>query len=29
MTAPFKDHFSGQAATYAAYRPTYPPQLFA
>lgn len=26
---PFKDHFSGHAASYAAYRPGYPPQLFA
>jgi SAM-dependent methyltransferase len=24
----FKDHFSGHAASYAAYRPGYPPQLF-
>jgi SAM-dependent methyltransferase len=24
----FKDHFSGQAAAYAAYRPAYPPALF-
>jgi SAM-dependent methyltransferase len=29
MTTSFKDHFSGHAATYAAYRPTYPPRLFA
>jgi SAM-dependent methyltransferase len=29
MTTSFKDHFSGQAATYAAYRPTYPLRLFA
>lgn len=29
MDTSFKDHFSGQAATYAAYRPTYPPRLFA
>ena len=29
MSTSFKDHFSGQAATYAAYRPTYPPQFFA
>lgn len=27
-TAPFKDHFSGQAAEYTRYRPTYPPELF-
>lgn len=25
----FKDHFSGHAASYAAYRPTYPQALFA
>jgi SAM-dependent methyltransferase len=25
----FKDHFSGHAADYAKYRPTYPPELFA
>ncbi len=25
--APFKDHFSGHAAAYAAYRPGYPPEL--
>jgi len=29
MTTSFKDHFSGQAAIYAAHRPTYPPELFA
>jgi SAM-dependent methyltransferase len=29
MPTSFKDHFSGHAATYAAYRPTYPPRLFA
>jgi ubiquinone/menaquinone biosynthesis C-methylase UbiE len=29
VSASFKDHFSKQAATYAAYRPTYPPELFA
>jgi SAM-dependent methyltransferase len=29
VSTSFKDHFSGQAATYAAYRPTYPPRLFA
>src|SRR4026207_2157360 len=29
MTTSFKDHFSGHAATSAAYRPTYPPRLFA
>ena len=28
-TIDFKDHFSGHAADYAAYRPTYPPALFA
>jgi SAM-dependent methyltransferase len=28
MTA-FKDHFSGHAAAYRAFRPTYPPELFA
>jgi SAM-dependent methyltransferase len=27
-TSAFKDHFSGHAAEYAAYRPTYPPALF-
>src|SRR5260370_22054011 len=27
-TIEFKDHFSGHAADYAAYRPTYPPALF-
>jgi len=27
-TIDFKDHFSGHAADYAAYRPTYPPALF-
>ena len=27
-TSAFKDHFSGHAADYAAYRPTYPPALF-
>lgn len=26
---PFKDHFSGHAADYRAFRPTYPPELFA
>ncbi len=26
--SPFKDHFSGHAASYAAYRPGYPPELF-
>jgi SAM-dependent methyltransferase len=29
VSTSFKDHFSQQAATYAAYRPTYPPELFA
>src|SRR5438132_213598 len=29
MTAPFKDHFSTHAADYRAFRPTYPPELFA
>jgi SAM-dependent methyltransferase len=29
MSAPFKDHFSGHAADYRAFRPTYPPELFA
>jgi SAM-dependent methyltransferase len=29
VTTSFKDHFSGHAATYAAYRPSYPPRLFA
>jgi SAM-dependent methyltransferase len=29
MTAPFKDHFSGSAAGYAAYRPSYPARLAA
>ena len=29
MSGSFKDHFSGHAASYAAYRPTYPPRLFA
>jgi len=28
VRAPFKDHFSGHAADYAAYRPTYPAALF-
>lgn len=28
MTTPFKDHFSGHAATYSMFRPTYPPPLF-
>jgi hypothetical protein len=28
MAAPFKDHFSGQAAAYAAARPDYPAELF-
>ena len=28
MTTTFKDHFSGHAADYAAYRPGYPPELF-
>lgn len=28
MTTSFKDYFSGQAAGYATYRPTYPPGLF-
>jgi ubiquinone/menaquinone biosynthesis C-methylase UbiE len=28
MTATFKDYFSGHAADYARYRPTYPPALF-
>jgi SAM-dependent methyltransferase len=28
VSAPFKDHFSGCAADYAAYRPTYPAALF-
>jgi SAM-dependent methyltransferase len=28
VTEPFKDHFSAQAAGYAAFRPTYPPALF-
>src|SRR5579872_6222807 len=27
--ASFKDHFSALAAQYAAFRPTYPPELFA
>ena len=27
--APFKDHFSGQSAEYRAFRPGYPPELFA
>lgn len=29
MTTPFKDHFSGHAADYTRYRPTYPEALFA
>src|SRR5271155_781134 len=29
MAAAFKDHFSGHAADYRAFRPTYPPELFA
>ncbi len=29
MTAAFKDHFSGHAADYTRFRPTYPPALFA
>lgn len=29
MSASFKDHFSGHAANYRAFRPTYPPELFA
>lgn len=29
MSANFKDHFSGHAADYRAFRPTYPPELFA
>src|ERR1043166_7452409 len=29
MTSPFQDHFSGHAADYRAFRPTYPPELFA
>jgi len=29
VTAAFKDHFSGHAADYRAFRPTYPPELFA
>lgn len=29
MTNSFKDHFSGHAADYRAFRPTYPPELFA
>lgn len=29
MSASFKDHFSGHAANYRAFRPTYPPGLFA
>ena len=30
MTAgPFKDHFSGHATDYRAFRPDYPPDLFA
>ncbi len=29
MSATFKDHFSGHAADYRAFRPTYPPELFA
>ncbi|QJX00002.1 class I SAM-dependent methyltransferase [Frigoriglobus tundricola] len=29
MSAAFKDHFSGHAADYRAFRPTYPPELFA
>jgi len=29
VSTSFKDHFSGQAATYAAFRPTYPSRLFA
>lgn len=28
-TVPFKDHFSSVAAAYAAFRPSYPPELFA
>ena len=28
MSATFKDHFSGHAADYRAFRPTYPPELF-
>jgi len=28
MSTPFKDHFSGHAATYSMFRPTYPPRLF-
>ena len=28
MTTAFNDHFSGHAADYRAYRPTYPPELF-
>ena len=29
MTTPFKDHFSGHARDYRAFRPEYPPELFA
>lgn len=29
MTPEFKDHFSGHAADYRAFRPSYPPELFA
>jgi SAM-dependent methyltransferase len=29
MSTSFKDHFSGHAADYRAFRPTYPPELFA
>src|SRR5262249_7162330 len=29
MTPDFKDHFSGHAADYRAFRPDYPPELFA
>jgi SAM-dependent methyltransferase len=29
MSGTFKDHFSGHAADYRAFRPTYPPELFA
>jgi SAM-dependent methyltransferase len=29
MSTAFKDHFSGHAADYRAFRPTYPPELFA
>ena len=28
MSGEFKDHFSGHAADYAAFRPVYPPEMF-